>query len=166
TKGNTDISEIYDNSVLVTFFQLVGSIDTLNSEILTAEVLKLKGVIAFKVFYNRICKIWMDSTVTAESVREKLLQQNIDFDIKTIETSDAQVISELSEKKLITPASTLPVAIPSNEWIYPDNFPDYIDTGNPQLDTENFAKAKQEWINNNPEAYKKMTGVEHLGKRN
>ncbi|MFA4853286.1 MAG: hypothetical protein WC599_12280, partial [Bacteroidales bacterium] len=42
TKGNTDISEIYDNSVLVTFFQLVGSIDTLNSEILTAEVLKLK----------------------------------------------------------------------------------------------------------------------------
>jgi len=38
----------------------------------------------------------------------------------------------------------------------PDDFPKYIDTGNPKIDKDNYYEAKQEWIKNNPERFEKI----------
>lgn len=37
-----------------------------------------------------------------------------------------------------------------------NEYPKYIDTGNPELDDENYARAKREWIKNHPEASKAL----------
>ncbi len=41
----------------------------------------------------------------------------------------------------------------------PEDFPRFIDTGNPKKDLDNYYKAKQEWIKNNPERFEK---IKHL----
>jgi nitrate/TMAO reductase-like tetraheme cytochrome c subunit len=41
----------------------------------------------------------------------------------------------------------------------PEDFPRFIDTGNPKNDLDNYYKAKQEWIKNNPEKFEK---IKHL----
>ena len=38
----------------------------------------------------------------------------------------------------------------------PSDFPKFINTGNPELDNQNYAKQKALWINEHPELYKKM----------
>lgn len=35
----------------------------------------------------------------------------------------------------------------------PPDFPVYIDTGNPEKDKENYGKAKNQWIQSNPDKY-------------
>lgn len=162
--AKSTITENNSDSSVIVFFNIAGNISGMDADSLMVDMLNLDGVAYCKIFYNRICKMKIEKFITPESVRNILLLHNVDFDIETVETSDPQIISELSEKKLITPVSPIPIAIPSNEWIYPENFPVLIETGNPQLDEENFANAKQEWIKNNPEAFKKMTGVDHIGK--
>ncbi len=41
----------------------------------------------------------------------------------------------------------------------PEDFPKFIDTGNPKKDLDNYYKAKQEWIRKNPERFEK---IKHL----
>ena len=43
--------------------------------------------------------------------------------------------------------------------VFPDDetFPVYVKTGNKTLDDDNYAQQKQEWINNNPDKYAKMS---------
>ncbi len=38
----------------------------------------------------------------------------------------------------------------------PNDFPKFINTGNPELDNQNYTKQKALWINEHPELYKKM----------
>ena len=151
-------------TLVVAFFNLSGNSETKNIDILISDINRINGVKSFKIFYNRICKIVMEPSVTAESIRQFLIDYNLDFDIESVDTSDPKIKSELIDKKRLSPVSDITMLIPPDEWIYPENFPKYIDTGNPQLDEENLANAKQEWIKNNPDAYKKMTGVYHVGK--
>ena len=42
----------------------------------------------------------------------------------------------------------------------PEDFPKYIDTGNPSFDIQDYINRKQEWINNNPEKYAKISNGE------
>jgi hypothetical protein len=46
-------------------------------------------------------------------------------------------------------------AIESKE-VLPSDFPKYINTGNPELDNQNYSKQKEKWVIEHPEAYKKM----------
>lgn len=41
----------------------------------------------------------------------------------------------------------------------PNDFPRYIETGNPKLDGENYYEAKQAWIKSNPDRFEK---IKHL----
>jgi hypothetical protein len=41
----------------------------------------------------------------------------------------------------------------------PEDFPRYIDTGNPKIDETNYHNAKQEWIRSNPDRFEK---IKHL----
>ncbi|MBI4649162.1 MAG: hypothetical protein HY738_21860 [Bacteroidia bacterium] len=38
----------------------------------------------------------------------------------------------------------------------PDDFPKFINTGNPEKDRENYKFAKEKWIEKNPELYKNL----------
>ncbi len=38
----------------------------------------------------------------------------------------------------------------------PEDFPRYIDTGNPKIDLVNYYNAKQKWIKKNPERFEKI----------
>lgn len=41
----------------------------------------------------------------------------------------------------------------------PDDFPRYINTGNPKPDADNYYMAKQLWIKNNPSRFEKLKDV-------
>lgn len=48
-----------------------------------------------------------------------------------------------------------------NNW--PDDFPQFINTGNPAKDNEDYKKRKDAWIKNNPEKYKTISsGSKHF----
>jgi hypothetical protein len=38
----------------------------------------------------------------------------------------------------------------------PSDFPKFVNTGNPELDNQNYSKEKAIWINEHPDLYKKM----------
>ena len=44
----------------------------------------------------------------------------------------------------------------ANKEILPSDFPKFVNTGNPELDNQNYSKLKQEWISTHQEEYKKM----------
>ena len=46
--------------------------------------------------------------------------------------------------------------IVENKQEMPAGFPNYIDTGYPETDRQNYSQAKQQWINNNPDKYNEL----------
>ncbi|MFH1321908.1 MAG: hypothetical protein ABII90_14810 [Bacteroidota bacterium] len=46
--------------------------------------------------------------------------------------------------------------INNNTQILPPGFPRYVDTGSPEDDQNKYAKAKEQWIHDNPEKYKEL----------
>ena len=64
---------------------------------------------------------------------------------RTQKTDNAHIPEKESETKKIK----------SNIELPPD-FPKYIDTGNPEFDSNNYKMAKEQWISNNYERYKEL----------
>lgn len=146
-------------------FTIIGIQDDIQANKIIGDFEKYDKIISCKIFYNKRCKITInkqDKEVSADKFRQILIQNNADFDIDYLKVLNKKVYSDLANKKTlyIDPYKAQP--IPAEKWVYPNNFPKFQDTGNPALDKENFAIAKQNWIEENPEAYKTMTGVEYL----
>ncbi|MFH0893741.1 MAG: hypothetical protein V2A54_04835, partial [Bacteroidota bacterium] len=113
------------------------------------------------IFYNRRCKVEINENVGAMAVRKILLKSGVDFDLDYVIVNDKLIESELIEKKELYPILGY-IPQPIFDCQYPDNFPKYNNSGDPKKYKENYIIAKQKWIEDNPDAYKVMTGVEYL----
>lgn len=89
-------------------------------------------------------------------------EQNTKEELRTIQMPDFQSAAERqdwinkhpNEYQFLVDSEKKDV-ITSNE-ILPNDFPKYVNTGNPELDNQNYSKQKEKWIMEHPEAYKKM----------
>ncbi len=144
-------------------FGIIGNIGTFDKKQLENYVLKLPGVISFKIFYERRCLIVFDNNLNILELRNIFLTTNLDFDIITISTNDKNIATELKNKKAYFPKySAIKAPVDPVNWLYPESYPKRINTGNKELDDLNFDIAQQKWIRFNPEEYKKMTGLENI----
>ncbi|MCX7863393.1 MAG: hypothetical protein N2449_10410 [Bacteroidales bacterium] len=70
---------------------------------------------------------------------------------------------EISEVKVLEKKPEIGPCYPNEAYLkqnnVPDDFPRYIDTGNPKEDCARYHEAKQIWIQKNPERYEK---IKHL----
>lgn len=65
---------------------------------------------------------------------------------------------------LIQAQTAAPTQQGQQEKTMPNDYPKYIDTGNPQQDNQKYTEAKRVWITANPQAYAKMTGQQQAAK--
>jgi hypothetical protein len=144
-------------------FTIVGVADAKQAGSLSQKIKALEGVQSFKIFYNRRCQLTLvnDDSYNADYIRSVLLSENTDFDIDYVTPLNKPTFVQLSEKKEAHPVLDYK-ANPITEVTFPSDFPKLIDTGNKEADTKQLAKAKQEWIENNPDKYREITGMEYL----
>ena len=82
-------------------------------------------------------------------------------------TTQTQMSDELKQKRMLEtygkpqPEDTKSIkkeksVIVKNKQEMPASFPQYIDTGHPEIDRQNYSQAKQQWINNNPDKYNEL----------
>ena len=75
--------------------------------------------------------------------------------LNTVEKANVNKRAISSEKTVTTspnPGSSF------NHNSLPQDFPKYINTGNPDADQNRYAEEKQNWIGHNPDLYKKISG--------
>lgn len=149
-----------ENTVIFTI--LGNKIDFAKSEKLASVMLKTEGIVSFKIFYNRRCKLILkdEPKYNAKYIRNILLSEDLDFDIDYVNVTDKFIESDLLDKKLLYPYNYHPT--PIENYSIPKSFPTLVDTGNPEQDKIILGEAKQKWIEENPDTYKAMTGFEYL----
>ncbi len=146
-------------------FSIVGINDDNHAKQIIKSFDEFEEIISCQIFYNKRCKLIVLNSVNtnnADKCRKILKSNNVDFDIDYIEPLNKLTHIELSELKERNPGKYVPNPILSNQWVYPVSFPKMVDSGNAKADKAIFSKAKQTWIEQHPEEYKKMTGVEYL----
>jgi len=146
-----------ENSVV---FAIVGKTGSETTKKLLELAQSSDQIISFKVFYDHRCKVvFVDNDmISADKIRKKLLELGVDYDIDYVKTLDKATNVELSQKKSEYHANYIPRPIPSNQWVYPSDFPMEEEFNDLVL----FKKAKQDWIEDHPEEYRQMTGMEYL----
>ncbi|MFH2144385.1 MAG: hypothetical protein ABIJ97_18325 [Bacteroidota bacterium] len=157
------VEEKGDQKVVI--FSIVGITDNSHANQIVEFLESYDEIISCKIFYNKRCKLIVQSSVDTEDAticRRLLQKQNVDFDVDYIIAETKALYLELSDKKNIFPDLYKPNPIPSNEWVYPSSFPKYTDSGDAETDSRNYAASKQQWIEDHPDEYKSMTGVEYL----
>ena len=70
--------------------------------------------------------------------------------------TDTQTKISKAKKAECTKAPVSSSNLKNSEVTMPDDFPQFIDTGNPEQDNATFAEAKRRWIEANPEKYKAL----------
>ncbi|NVO02280.1 MAG: hypothetical protein HXX09_06210 [Bacteroidetes bacterium] len=155
------ISEIIKTKTVI--FTIVGKI--LNFEKSTKLISLLsatEGVISFKIFYNRRCKVELldEKKYDAQYLRSILNSEDVDYDIDYVIVNDKIIESDLLDRKELYPYNYNPA--PVENYQTPKNFPSLINTGDSEKDKILFSQAKQNWIEENPDAYKAMIGIEYL----
>lgn len=84
------------------------------------------------------CFMFVKEDKTADYIRKTLLLPNyVDYDFISVVVNDKSLMGK-------------------SESIVPADFPQFIDTGNPEQDNIDFATRKDDWIENNPEKYKEI----------
>ena len=161
-KANTD------ENVYEIVFSIVGISGDKQSDEIQQAFYSFEEVKSFKIFYNKRCKIILDmgfnedNGVYADKYREVLLAHDADIDIDYVIPETKQVMIELSQKKNQYKDDYTPQLIPSNQWIYPKELATIINNEKQKGDKKSLEKAKTQWIEDHPEEYKNMTGVEYL----
>ncbi|HBS88459.1 MAG: hypothetical protein A2W91_15025 [Bacteroidetes bacterium GWF2_38_335] len=83
------------------------------------------------------CFMLLNESITADLLRAQYLMPNmVDYDFVSVVIKDQSLISK--------------------GQIIPEDFPKFVDTGNPESDNATFKTAKDKWIQENPERYDMM----------
>ncbi len=86
----------------------------------------------------------------AKLIIDKLIEETSLSELEIIELLDIMVADPTTvEKQILIRFYGLPV---------------FVDTGNPELDNENYKKAKNDWIKKNPEKYNNLINSKHTQK--
>lgn len=146
-------------------FSIVGVRDSEHAIQIISTFESYEQVISCKIFYNRRCKMTVSKEMDSESAekcRAILQTLGVDFDPDYLLFEQKEPYLEMSQLKKQHPYDFVSNPKPSDEWVYPESFPKFSDTGNPGMDNTDYARAKQAWIEEHPEEYRQMTGIEYL----
>ena len=148
-----------NDGVYETIFTVLGINNDNTASELINEISKLNNVIDAKIFYNRRCKITSKNKLNLEEIREIAKRFNSDIEIGYCTGYNKSTYVELHDFAINNPiVGYSPKIIPANEWIFPSDFPSKENIN----DSEKLKKAKQEWIENHPEEWRDITGLEYL----
>ncbi len=138
------------NEDYVVYFNVTGISSFDQAEKLVDIVLNIPGIYDGRYFLTSTNKdrFWLkiSTDVTPEQIRAVLRENGYDYDFSTIAV-DGVILNP--EKQ---PESSQISSEPHSPAI--EGYPEFIDTGNPEKDKQDYANRKREWINNNPEKYK------------
>ena len=123
------------------------------------SILNDPNIISFKIFYNKRCKIIYNNNTDANYIRRILRDNSADYDMDYVIVLDKYTEEELySVIKENYTEYNLRHTNTRGDWITPEDYPTY-NTAEEKLTIE---ARRTEWIENNPERYKKMTGRDYL----
>jgi len=91
------------------------------------------------------CQLYMAHEIDAAYVLSILKEFNLDYEYTTVSRNGH--LETTRAKHQSSPGGTKPSPV------LIDGFPEYEDTGNPEIDQKNYQKRKQKWVEENPEAY-------------
>lgn len=77
------------------------------------------------------------------------------FSVTTLIAQNNEGISKTNKQQL-TKSEKPCLTCPGKKTDKPEDFPKFVDTGNPDKDAARFDEQKRQWIENNPEKYKAM----------
>lgn len=147
------------NGIYETVFTVLGIYDNSTSSDLINQIIKVEGVTDAKIFYNRRCKILSEKELDFDLIRKIVKSYNADFQIEYCDIKDKFTYIEISTfSKNYSIVDFTPNRIPANKWVFPEDFP----TKENISDISKLAKAKQNWIEENPYKWRDITGVEYL----
>ncbi|MBN2682869.1 MAG: hypothetical protein JXR58_10200 [Bacteroidales bacterium] len=120
-------------------FVLLG-ISNESKKIEVQELLNNSGMVSdCKVQLSGKCFMFLKEEITADELRANYLLPNlVDYDFTSVKIIDKSLLGK-------TPAKL------------PADYPKFINTGNPEADKADYDARKKEWIENNPEEYKKIS---------
>lgn len=91
------------------------------------------------------CQLYMAHEIDAAYVLSILKEFNLDYEYTTV-SRNGHLESDRAKQQVVQGGSQpTPVLI--------DGFPQYEDTGNPEIDKKNYQIRKQKWVEENPEKY-------------
>lgn len=143
--------KIVDSGLTVYFYvQNLESDD--QAQLLLNDLLSENGIKSGRFFKAGNGKdrfqLYINSTITANYVRDILLTHNVDYDFSTVSVNDVILNpDELPEHVAI---------MGSQKSEMPEGFPEFVKTENHELDVDNYRSAKDKWIEDNPDQYEQM----------
>jgi hypothetical protein len=131
------------------YFHINGLQDDEMSEALLERLLQDPLIYEGRIFktpklQNR-CQLYMAHEIDAEYVQSILKEFNLDYEYTTVSRNGHLETSRAKHQS--NPGATKPTPV------LIDGFPEYEDTGNPEVDQKNYQKRKQKWVEENPEKY-------------
>lgn len=144
--GFASFKKINEETAVV-YFSVMGNddfrIDEFNETLLKYPGVSSSSYVNEPAQYRFKCVI--NNKVSAEDIKLLLYQFELKMDANSLYSKNNEVNVKPGKPK-------------SAEQLVAPHYPDFINTGNPEQDAQNFDKAKQEWIKNYPEEVEKLTG--------
>ena len=145
------VQKKYTGDSYTVYFEVTNLVDEAQSQQILEDFLrddKIKEARYYKSGEEKDrFQLIMDCVITASYIKKILLTHNVDYDYNTI------IVDGVNPQK----------------GNYSDNnvgskgfhvsslgFPSYTHTGNKEIDNENYRKAKDEWIEENPDEYESL----------
>ena len=155
--------ESQSNGMYETVFTILGNTNDNNIQNIIEKLTSYQEVSSCKIFYNKRCKVLSTRKLPIRGVRKVLTKYGTDIDIDYCVINNKVLFNELNQSKI----SNLNESIKAkpkkqSEWVFPTDFPQYEETGNKTVDDKNYSRRKVQWIENNPEKWKEITGIEYL----
>ena len=148
-----------ENGNQKTVFTVLGLEDSNQVEELKNAILQLQIVKEVQVFYDRRFKITSDSKLDFYAIREIIKFYNADIQYGYCVVEDKRTHSEIKVFESNHPIEGYtPQIISAKTWVFPDDFPSL----NNISEKTNLKEAKQNWIENNPNKWRTITGLEYL----
>jgi len=145
------------NGLYETVFTIIGNTSTQNIENIIKDITSYEEVSSCQIFYNRRCKVTSTRTLPIKGVRRILNKYDVYLDVSYCIINNKELYIELKQKKESFSAVKLN-HIPVSDWVFPEDYP----TKEKIKDKLELKEAIYEWIENNPNKWKAITGREYL----
>ncbi|MEA1875156.1 MAG: hypothetical protein U9N51_12140 [Bacteroidota bacterium] len=131
------------------YFHIKGFQDNEMSEVLLERLLQDPLIYKGRIFktpkLQDRCQLHMAHEIDAAYVLSILKEFNLDYEYTTVSRNGHLETNRAKHQSSPGATKSSPVLI--------DGFPEYEDTGNPELDKKNYQIKKRKWVEENPEKY-------------